>query len=343
MAENEEFQEYGLPRKTHGEADGTPGAVVLGDGDYRYSVTGEDWGKLPEGWFYKEATAVAVDQQDRVFVFNRGKMPVIVYDTEGNMIDSWGEGVFKNPHGISVDPDGNLFCVDTGDSTVKKFTPAGELLLTLGEANKPAPAMSGKPFSVPTHVAVDPSNGDFYVSDGYSNARVHKFTSNGEFISSWGESGTDEGQFNIVHNIAIDSEGLIYVADRENHRIQIFDREGKYINQWVNMARTAAIYIDTRGSEDLVYVGEYFSGIGSNHMGTELGPRVAVMNTKGETLARVGTESYGSQHGRFYTPHGISVDSKGDIYVAEVSHSDYGRGWNIDGYLRSMQKLVRQR
>ncbi|MDP7486186.1 MAG: peptidyl-alpha-hydroxyglycine alpha-amidating lyase family protein [Dehalococcoidia bacterium] len=342
MTNGEKFQEYGLPRATHEEADGASGSVILGEGDYRYEVTGKDWGNLPEGWFYKEATSVAVDQQDRVFVFNRGNMPVIVYDTEGNMIDSWGEGVFANPHGISVDLDGNLFCVDNNDSTVKKFTPTGELLMTLGEANKPAPPMSGRPFSAPTHVAADPSNGDFYVSDGYSNARVHKFTADGELASSWGESGTDEGQFNIVHNIAIDSEGLLYVADRENHRIQIFDRDGKYIDQWVNMARTAAIYIDTRGSEDLVYIGEYFSGIGSNHMGTELGPRVSVMNTKGEVLARVGTESYGSQHGRFFTPHGISVDSGGNIYLAEVSHSDYGSNWNIDGYLRSLQKLVRQ-
>ena len=183
--------------------------AIIGEGSFTYEASGDNWGDLPEGWIYKEATAVAVDSKDQVYVFNRGTSPMVVFNRDGSVARTWGEGVFKNPHGISVDPDGNLFCVDTGDSTVKKFTPAGELLLTLGEANKPAPAMSGKPFSVPTHVAVDPSNGDFYVSDGYSNARVHKFTSNGEFISSWGESGTDEGQFNIVHNIAIDSEGLI--------------------------------------------------------------------------------------------------------------------------------------
>ena len=146
-----------------------------------------------------------------------------------------------------------------------------------------------------------------------------------------------------VHNIAIDSHGLLYVADRENHRIQVFNQDGDFQTQFVNMSRTAAIYIDTRHEEDIVYIGEYFAGIGSNHMGTNLGPRVTVMNTKGEVLSRVGIESYGSQHGRFFTPHGISVDSHGDVYVAEVSHSDYGGGWNIDHELRSMQKLVRQR
>jgi len=343
MPENTEFEEYGLPRSTHEETDGPSGSVALGDGDYRYEVSGKNWGKLPDGWKYQEATAVGVDQQDRVFVFNRGTSAIIVFDTDGNMIDSWGEGIFKTPHGISFDPEGNLFLVDAGDSTVRKFTPSGELLMTIGDPNNPSDPMSGKPFSVPTHVAVDPTSGDFYVSDGYANAVVHKFSHDGKLITSWGESGTDAGQFNVVHNIAIDSQGLLYVADRENHRIQVFTRDGEFQTQFVNMSRTAAIYIDTRGSEDIIYIGEYFSGIGSNHMGTNLGPRVTVMNTKGDVLSRVGIDSYGSQHGRFFTPHGISVDSHGDVYVAEVSHSDYGQNWNIEHELRSMQKLVRVR
>ena len=343
MQENTEFEEYGLPRATHEKADGPSGPVVLGNADYRYTVSGENWGTLPDGWNYREATAVAVDQQDRVFVFNRGTSPIVVFDTDGNMIDSWGEGIFKSPHGISFDSDGNLFLVDNGDSTVRKFTPSGELLMTLGEPNMPSPPMSGIPFCVPTHVAVDPSSGEFFVSDGYTNAVVHRFSPDGDLISSWGESGTDPGQFNIVHNISIDSAGFLYVADRENHRIQVFNQDGEFQTQFVNMSRTAAIHIDTRGDEDIVYIGEYFSGIGSNHMGFNLGPRVTVMNTKGEVLSRVGIESYGSQHGRFFTPHGISVDSHGDVYVAEVSHSDYGSGWNIDQELRSMQKLVRVR
>ncbi len=333
--------ESGPPRAGHGSNDPSIGSNVLGTGDFKYKVTGTNWGNLPEGWFYKEATAVAVDANDRVYVFNRGTSPVIVFDTEGNMVDSWGEGIFKNPHGVSVAPDGNLWCVDNGDSTVRKMSPSGEVLMTLGEANNPSPKMSGKPFSVPTHVAIDPSSGNFYVADGYSNASVHKFTPDGELIKSWGESGTNPGQFNIVHNIATDSEGWVYVADRENHRIQKFSPDGEFQTQWVNMSRTAALYIDTRGTEDLIYIGEYFSGIASNDVGTNLGPRVTIMNTSGEILARVGTEPYGEQTGRFFSPHGIAVDSTGDIYVAEVSHSDYGRGWNIDHELRSMQKLVK--
>jgi DNA-binding beta-propeller fold protein YncE len=341
MPNNKENQEYGLPRSGHDTASGGP--IVLGQGDYRYEVSGENWGQLPDGWYYREATAVAVDQQDNVYVFNRGTCPVVVFDTDGNMVDSWGQGIFKNPHGISVGPDGNLFCVDSGDSTVRKFTPGGELIMTLGEANRPSEPMSGIPFSAPTHVATDPVSGEIYIADGYANACVHKFSPDGKFMFSWGQSGTDEGQFNIVHNIATDSSGQVYVADRENHRIQIFGPEGEYRTQWVNLSRAAAIYIDIRGEQDLVYIGEYFAGIGTNHMGTRLGPRVTVMSTSGQVVGRAGTESYGSQPGRFFSPHGIAVDSRGDIYVAEVAHSDYGRGWNVPEELRSMQKLARIR
>jgi DNA-binding beta-propeller fold protein YncE len=334
-----ESLESGLPRLGHREEDGPRGPVVLGEGDFRYEVSGENWGRLPEGWTYREATAVAVDQRDRIYVFNRGTAPMVVFDTDGNLLDSWGKGLFSNPHGITVAPDGNLFCVDNGDSTIKKFTPEGRLLMTLGEANNPSPKMSNRPFSVPTHVGVDPRTGEFYVGDGYSNAAVHKFSPEGKHLLTWGESGTGEGQFNIVHNIKIDRHGWVYVADRENHRIQVFSSAGRFETQWVNLSRVACLDIDTSGDRDIVYIGEYFTGISSNDTGTNLGPRVTVMSTDGTILARVGTQSYGSQPGRFFSPHGIAVDSKGNIYVAEVAHTDYGSGWNVD--LRSMQKLVR--
>ena len=313
----------------------------LGSGEYTYEVSGDNWGELPEGWVYREATAVAVDSSDNVYVFNRGGHPVIVFDSEGKFLRSWGEDIFTTPHGITIGPDDSVYCVDTGDSTVRKLTTDGELIFTLGDPGNPAPPMSGKPFGRPTHVGINPDNGTLYVADGYANAHVHTYDPDGNYLGTWGESGTDEGQLNIVHNIDIDSNGYVYIGDRENHRVQIFDENGNYETQWVNMSRAAAVYIDKRGESDIVYVGEYFAGIASNAIGTDLGPRVSIYQTDGTLLARVGRESYGDESGRFYSPHGIAVDSKGDVYVAEVAYSDYGMHMDPPRELRSMQKLVK--
>ena len=142
--------------------------ALAGNGTHTYEMSDADWGVLPDGWSLKEATAVAVDSSDNVYVFNRGEHPVIVFDSEGNFLRSWGEGVFTLPHGVAVGPDDSIYCVDTGDHTVRKFTPEGELLMVVGEPGNAAPTMSGRPFCRPTHLAVDPRNGDLLISDGYT-------------------------------------------------------------------------------------------------------------------------------------------------------------------------------
>ena len=313
--------------------------VTLGTGAYTYEVT-ENWAQLPDGWSFKEVAAVAVDAHDNVYAFNRGEHPMMVFDRNGNFLRSWGEGLFPRAHGLTLAPDDTLFCTDDGDHTVRKCTLDGKVLFTLGISGKPAPFMSGNPFNRCTHVAIDPRNGEFYVSDGYGNARVHKYSPEGKLLFSWGESGTDPGQFNIAHNIATDKDGWVYVADRENHRIQVFDANGKFETQWVNMARPSGLYIDQ--ASETTYIGEIGSAIGANAAARQLGSRVSIYNTKGELLARLGDQPPGEAPGQFISPHGISIDSHGDIYVGEVSWTNTGQHLDPPRELRSLQKLVRK-
>ena len=313
--------------------------VTLGTGAYTYEVT-ENWAQLPDGWSFKEVAAVGVDAHDNVYAFNRGEHPMMVFDRNGNFLRSWGEGMFPRAHGLTLAPDDTLFCTDDGDHTVRKCTLDGTVLFTLGMSGKPAAFMSGNPFNRCTHVAIDPRNGDFYVSDGYGNARVHKYSPEGKLLFSWGESGTDPGQFNIAHNIATDKEGWVYVADRENHRIQVFDANGKFETQWVNMARPSGLYIDQ--ASDTTYIGEIGAAIGANAEARQLGSRVSIYSTKGELLARLGDKPPGEAPGQFISPHGISIDSHGDIYVGEVSWTNTGQHLDPPRELRSLQKLVRK-
>src|SRR5438874_1182343 len=208
----------------------------------------------PDGWSVVEATSVAVDGSDNVWVFNRWPHPVIVFDRDGKFLRSWGEGLIRRAHGIGIGPDGTVWLTDDLHHTIRQFTPAGTLRLTLGDPDQASTLHGGKPFNRPTHSAVCPKTGDVYISDGYGNSRVHKFDPKGRHLLSWGEPGTDPGCFNIPHNIATDAAGLVYVADRENSRVQIFDRGGQYLGQWNNLHRPCGLCADPR--TDAFYVGE---------------------------------------------------------------------------------------
>lgn len=320
-------------------------SVIIGTGQYRYRVV-DAWGKLPPGMSLHEGTAVCVDSKDNVYVFNRGKHPVIVFDRDGNFLRSWGEDIgFTRAHGASIGPDDLLYLTDDQGHAVRQCTPEGKVLMTIGMPNKPAPRFSGHPFNLCTHTALSPQ-GDIYVSDGYQNARVHKYSPDGKLLLSWGEPGTAPGQFSLVHNIACDDEGWVYVADRENHRVQVFDGNGKYQSQWNNLGRPCGLFV-TRGANPLGIIGE----LAPDNVATfsrdvpNLGPRVTIVDASdGAVLAYVGTRPLGEEPGQFIAPHGIALDSRGDIYVAEVSTTFWTHtfGNKPDHELRSLQKLVRQ-
>ncbi|TMH55175.1 MAG: hypothetical protein E6H53_17440, partial [Betaproteobacteria bacterium] len=174
-------------------------SVALGTGEFTYRVV-DDWAKLPLGWRLGDVAAVAVDRRDQVYVFHRREHPLIVFDRDGNYLRSWGDGIFHRPHGIHLGPDDSLYLTDDGDHTVRKCTLDGKVLLTIGVPGEPAPFMSGEPFRRCTHTALSP-RGEIYVSDGYGNARVHKYAADGRRLAAWGEPGSDPGQFNLPHNI----------------------------------------------------------------------------------------------------------------------------------------------
>src|ERR1700730_382193 len=315
--------------------------TVLGRGEYAYRVIA-DWAKLPEGWSFRDVAAVAVDRKDQVYVFNRGEHPMIVFDRNGNFLRSWGEGRFPRAHGLHIGPDETLYCTDDGDHTMRRCTLDGKVLLELGIPGRPAPYMSGTPFHRCTHTALSPK-GEIYVADGYGNARVHKYTPDGRRLMSWGGPGTRPGQFNIVHNICCDGDGWVYVADRENHRVQIFDGNGRYETQWNNLHRPCGLCAQG-DRQPIFYIGELGPSTPVNLPWPHIGPRLSIVTHDGKLLAERGDPPAGEAPGQFIAPHGLAVDSRGDIYVGEVSYTAWPQAFPdrpMPSHVRSLRKLVK--
>lgn len=324
----------------------------VGQGDFVYQPLAQ-WEKLPEGMSFYEAVSVACDSQDRVYVFNRGEHPLIVLDRDGNFIRAWEEHDFVRAHGIWIGPDDAIYLIDDLGQTVGKYSPEGESLLTLGErevANDPDDVgfdyrkitRGGPAFNFPTDLALSP-DGEMYVADGYGNCRVHKFSPAGELMFSWGEPGDGPGQFHLPHGIGVDGEGKVYVADRENSRVQIFTPDGKFLTEWNDMVRPTEVFIDRNG---LVYVTELgrraglFTWMESDP--TSTGGRLSIFDLQGNLKARWGGGDNPCQPGDFYTPHDVWVDSQGSIYVAEVTMSGGGKQGLIPAECPSLTKFVRQ-
>jgi len=294
--------------------------MIYGSGKYRYELV-DGWAKFPEGWSYIDVCGLAVDSQDRVYALNRGEHPVMVFDREGNFLTSWGEGYFsKRPHGITVGPDGSIYCTDDGNHTVSRFTPEGKLLSVLGTKDQPSDTgyvalpdlmealatikRGGPPFNRPTGVAFSAS-GEIYVSDGYGNARVHKFTPDGDLLFSWGEPGNAPGEFCLPHVVRVDKHERVWVADRENSRVQVFDAQGKFLYQLTEISQPSDIFIDP---EETVYI-------------SELNTRISIFTIDGKLLSRLDNEEQGKEAEHFTslheTLHDMAVDSRGDIYTGE--------------------------
>ena len=272
---------------------------------------------------------------------------IVVVDAQGNIIEDWTQwdSLFKRPHAIYISPydaQKHVWVVDDHTHAIYKFTNDGKKhVQTIGTPN--VPGADGTHFNRPTYMAWLPDGG-FYVADGYNGTRVAKFDASGKFLLDFGQSGdpgkeTRPGYMNNVHGVAVDVETRrVFVNDRENHRIQIFDDQGRYLAQWGNLHRPCGLHIHN----DIVFIGQLHTDLEVNADYPNLGTCVTIHNLSGRRLARLGDAYAGEAPGQFTAPHGIGVDSHGDIYVGEVSWSGYGRRLNPPRTFRSFRKLIRQ-
>ncbi len=313
--------------------------VRVGSGDFTYDAL-PAWEQLPDGITLRETPGVAVDSADNLVALTRNTdHPVMVFSREGRLLRTFGKGVFDaRTHGLFIGPDDAVWCTDDGTHSITKWTLAGELLLTIGTPGQPSKRWSGEPFNRPTHAAVSPRTGFVYISDGYGNARVHKYTPDGQHVLSWGEPGIDPGQFIRPHTVAIDADDNVFIADRECHRVQVFDANGAFLHMWSNIHRPDGMCLGPDGN---IYIGE-LNGLDALLDGCPgLGHRVSILSPTGQLLARFGDPEEGEGPGQFIAPHGIAVDSRGDIYVGEVAFSIRGRLMDPPRELKSLKKLVR--
>ena len=276
-------------------------------GDLKYRVQirfGKEPDTMPDGWEFGRVSAVATDAAGRVFVFHRNMKidPLIVFDASGKYLRSWGKGTFVNPHGVRIDRDNNVWLIDNGTHQVIKFTNEGQPLMTLGI--KGQPGTDARTFNKPTDIAFAP-NGDFYVSDGYGNSRVVKFSRDGRFLFDWGKKGAGPGEFNLPHQVQLDSKGRVWVSDRENNRIQCFDAGGKFLKQWTHLGATQGISI-TPGDE--MWIITHRNNIENLNYDTLAGRIMKIDLETGRILGSM--ESPG---------HWISVSAKGEIFIGSLT------------------------
>ncbi len=255
-------------------------------------------------------SGVAVNSKGRIYMLHRAEHPVVCFEPTGEYVRSWGSDLIGSGHGLRIDRDDNVWVTDTGHHLVYKFDPQGELLLALGQADKPG--LGTGQFDKPTDVNFGPQ-GEIYVTDGYGNSRIMKFTAQGKFLTTWGEPGDGPGQFNAPHAVVVDGNGRVLIADRDNERIQIFTPDGKLLDIWTGF-KPFGLAFDPDG---VLFVAD-----GSAQ-------KILQLEADGQVVQSWGGKR-GTAPGEFSTPHELESDRQGNLYAAEVSG-------------KRVQKLVRKR
>lgn len=287
----------------------------------------ENWPRLPKDLELGNPTGLGLDTNQNVVIFHRanrkwpliGSMPakpiqdktILIIDKDnGKLINSWGENLFIMPHGLTVDDKNNIWVTDVGLHQVFKFSYDGRILMKLGKAR--VPGQNSLHFNMPTDIAVAKS-GTFYVSDGYGNSRIIKFSANGKYLFEWGKKGNKDGEFNIPHAIALDKNENVYVADRENNRIQVFDSTGRFIKQYSDLSFGAICSVCFNKGKSRLYAVDDFTFLKLKHRGSD----VYAFDSLGKVQTRFGRSSSSQTNTTWY--HDLVVDKDENIYVGDIS------------------------
>ncbi|MEW5977439.1 MAG: peptidyl-alpha-hydroxyglycine alpha-amidating lyase family protein [Acidobacteriota bacterium] len=257
-----------------------------------------DWPQLPEGWNFGATPDVAVDSKGHAYVFHRGPHPIVEFDNTGKFVRSWGDGLFVSPHGLRFDRQGNLWAVDNGANFVVKMNQKGRVTLVLGQHG--SKGETEELFDGPTDIAFA-SNGDVFVSDGYGNSRIVKYSGDGRFLKAWGKKGSGAGEFNVPHTVVVDDRDRVYVGDRQNYRVQVFDAEGTFIEEWKNVGSPWGLSLS---KDEMLFMADGWND------------RVLKLSLKGEILGVFGGP--GRSPGQFRFAHHLSLGPSGELYVAEI-------------------------
>ena len=251
--------------------------------------------QIPAGVEMGAPSSVAWTSRNRLLVFNRGPNPLMEFEPDGSFVRSWGQGQYDRPHGMRVDPQGNIWTTDVNADTVRKMNPDGEVVLTIDGDDTPL-------MNEPTDLAIGLA-GEIFVLVGHGRGEPHvlKFAPDGALTTSWGEAGTGPGEFDTPHSIVVDAEGLVYVADRQNRRVQIFDDQGTYIKEWAYKGLPCGLFID---ADQQMYMVSGFAG------------EILKLDRNGKAIGANGQPGKGL--GEFGEAHYMTVTPGGDIWVADT-------------------------
>lgn len=293
-------------------------------GDFSKYELATDWPQLPKGYVLSQVTGVGIDHSQNIFLFHRtgrqwtepfpdsliSSNTILMLDREkGKILNSWGANLFIMPHGLTVDKENNVWVTDVALHQIFKFSHEGKLLMKLGVVK--TPGNDSMHFNLPTDVGVA-NDGSFYVSDGYGNSRIVKFSKEGKYIFEWGKKGTKPGEFNTPHGIDLDLQGNVYVADRDNNRIQKFDSNGTFLKEWKNDTAVQLYSLSIDKTDNNLFAIDYLTVSDTLIKGSD----IIQFDSSVNFLTRFGrTDSYSGPICRY---HDIAIDRKSNIYVGDI-------------------------